>query len=116
MPDRGVGSSILTHVSLHPDKLIALSRIAYGASPTEREPPPSSTVEQRAINAAKTRRSQALPKEPGSIESLAFDMRDAHWANHLSRLKKRVSKATAETPTKPPTPQIVFQLPGQPNA
>jgi hypothetical protein len=102
-------------VALHPDKIIALSRIANGASPTDREPVPSETVEQRAINAAITRRQQALPKEPGAIDDLAYDLRGMHWANHLKRLKKKVNQSNAPKQQKPQPPQIVFQLPGQMN-
>lgn len=98
-------------MSLHPDKIVNLSRIANGASPTEREPVYSSTVERRAVNAAKTRKAEALPKEAGAIENLAYDMRDMHWANHLARLKKRVTQPQ-RGPKPPAPPQIVFQLPG----
>jgi len=99
-------------VALHPDKIIALSRIANGASPTAREPVPAETIENRAVNAARTRNETALPKEPGSIESLAYDLRDTHWANHLARLKKRAKAVETQPRKTPQAPQIVFQLPG----
>lgn len=102
-------------MSLHPDKIVSLSNIANGASPTEREPAQSSTMEQRAINASKTRKLLAMPKDPGAIGDLAYAVRDTHWANHLSRLKARVSKASPEQTTKPATPTVVFQLPGPVN-
>lgn len=102
-------------MSLHPDKIVALSSIANGASPTEREPVKSATVEQRAMNAARQRKFSALPKEPGGIETLAYQLRDMHWANHLKRLKQKVQTGQAGNSTpQPKPPQIVLQLPGAP--
>lgn len=102
-------------MTLHPDKIISLSRIANGASPSEREPVPSSTVEQRAVNAAATRRKKALPDKAGQIDELAYDLRGAHWENHLKRLKKVVSRSNAPKKESPEPPHIVFQLPGNVN-
>lgn len=98
-------------MALHPDKINSLSRVANGASATSREPVQSETVENRAINAAKTRRDSVLPKEPGAIETVAYDLRDAHWANHLARLKKRAKVTNPQPKPQPQAPQIVFQLP-----
>ncbi len=99
---------------LHPDKIVSLANIAAGGSIPNREPVKSSTLEQRAINAAKTRRSKALPdKKPGEIDLLAYDLRDSHWANHLTRFKKHVGPATGEKkPKQPQQPSLVINLPG----
>lgn len=99
-------------MSLHPDKIVSLSLLANGASPTEREPIPSSTMEQRAVNAAKTRKMLAMPKDAGAIEGLAFSVRDQHWANHLARLKRQVGQQNAK-PAPKPAPQIILQMPGE---
>ena len=61
-------------------------------------------------------KSKPAPKKelPGIIENLAFEMRDAHWANHLDRLARRVDKAVqSRNPQPKPQPQapgIVLQL------
>jgi hypothetical protein len=99
-------------VSLHPDKIVSLSNIANGASVSNREPIPSSTVERRAINASRTRKLLAMPKDPGAIDALAYDMRGLHWSNHLKRLKSQGVSPSTGKPKQPQQPQIVLQLPG----
>ncbi len=84
---------------LHPDKIVGVTRAVQ-----TRPQRPRRSVEQRAMSAASNRGTgvgKASKAQPGLIENMAFEMRDAHWSNHLDRLSRRVDKAVKSRQSAP---------------
>lgn len=82
---------------LHPDKLVGVARAtqAIQARPTSPRPSAEQAAMRAASKPAKGLTPQKKNADSGLMEQLAFRLRDAHWADHMDRLARRVDSAVA---------------------
>lgn len=83
---------------LHPDKLVGVARATSAVQSRPRKP--RAGVEKAAIRSATKPAKGLTPQkknaDSGLMEQLAFRLRDAHWADHMDRLARRVDTAVAK--------------------